>query len=355
MAEYRSLLVNCEPRCARRNLPRGCALVGPAGVFVEVRGLSVTYSLANGSRIRAVDDLTLEIGGGEIVGILGESGCGKSTLANALLRLLPSHASCSEGSVQFRGRDLLNLPEPELRAIRGKEVASVPQDPALSLNPVLNAGTQISEVLRAHLSLASKDRRARVLELLGEVGFDHPEGIYGAYPHQLSGGQRQRVAIAQAIACRPALLIADEPTSKLDAPLQVEIIALLSRIRKNHGTAILMISHHPALLAGFADRLAVMYAGRIVEAGATGHIFRQPLHPYTQALVQIAKSTALVSAQAQRHFPAIEGESPDPAAFPPGCRFEPRCSERMEVCVQRYPQVFVPEPSRPVSCFKYGE
>jgi oligopeptide/dipeptide ABC transporter ATP-binding protein len=320
-----------------------------------VRELKVTYSPENGEPIRALDGVTIEVRSGEIVGILGESGCGKSTLASALLRLLAPHAKCEGGAILFRGRDLLNLSERELRAIRGREISLIPQDPALSLNPVMTAGLQVSEVLRAHLPLTAEQRRERVLELFREVGFDHPGEICSAYPHQLSGGQRQRIAIAQAVACRPALLIADEPTSKLDATLQAEIVALLSQIRRQHGTAIVVISHDPTLFAGFADRIAVMYAGRIVEVGSSAEIFGRPLHPYTQALVRIAASSMVTGSSARLRLPAIEGESPDPTCIPIGCRFEPRCSERMEVCSRRYPREFMPEPSRPVNCFKYGE
>jgi oligopeptide/dipeptide ABC transporter ATP-binding protein len=323
--------------------------------FVQVRDLTVTYRPENGEPIRALDGLSIEVRSGEIVGILGESGCGKSTLASALLRLLPPRAKCEGGTVLVRGRDLLNLPERELRAIHGREISLIPQDPALSLNPVMTAGSQVDEVLRAHLALNAQQRRERVTELFREVGFDHPEEIYSAYPHQLSGGQRQRIAIAQAVACRSALLIADEPTSKLDATLQAEILALLSQIRRQHGTAILVISHDPTLFAGLADRIAVMYAGRIVEVGSSAEIFGRPLHPYTQALVQIATASIVTGSGARVRLPVIEGESPDPAWIPVGCRFEPRCSERMDVCLRRYPPAFVPEPSRPVNCFKYGE
>ena len=320
-----------------------------------MRELTVTYSPEQGVPIRALDGVTIEVRSREIVGILGESGCGKSTLASALLRLLPPHAKCEGGTILFRGRDLLNLSERELRAIRGREISLIPQDPALSLNPVMTAGSQVSEVLRAHLPLTAEQRRERVLELFREVGFDHPAEIYSAYPHQLSGGQRQRIAIAQAVVCRPALLIADEPTSKLDATLQAGIVALLLQIRRQHGTAILVISHDPTLFAGFADRIAVMYAGRIVEVGSSAEIFGRPLHPYTQALVRIATSSMVTGSSARLRLPAIEGESPDPTCIPIGCRFEPRCSERMEVCSRRYPREFMPEPSRPVNCFKYGE
>ena len=323
--------------------------------FAQVRDLTVTYSPEDGEPIRALDGISIEVRSGEIVGILGESGCGKSTLASALLRLLAPHAECQGGTIQFCDRDLLNLPERELRAIRGREISLIPQDPALSLNPVMTAGSQVGEVLRAHLPLNPQQRRERVMELLREVGFDHPEEVYSAYPHQLSGGQRQRIAIAQAVACRPALLIADEPTSKLDATLQAEIVALLSQIRRQHGTAILVISHDPTLFAGFADRIAVMYAGRIVEVGSSAEIFKRPLHPYTQALMRIATSAVVTGSSARVRLPAIEGDSPDPACILVGCRFEPRCSERMDVCSRRYPREFMPEPSRPVNCFKYGE
>ncbi|MGA2353398.1 MAG: ABC transporter ATP-binding protein [Terriglobales bacterium] len=327
---------------------------GAPDLLARVRDLTVTYFPDEGLPIRAVDGVSLEIHPGKIVGVLGESGCGKSTLASALLRLLPPTAKCG-GAILFRGRDLLNLSEAELRALRGRDIALIPQDPALSLNPVMTAGALIGEVLRAHLPLTAGQRRQRVIDLLGEVGFDHPNEIYFAYPHQLSGGQRQRIAIAQAIACRPALLIADEPTSKLDASLQGEIVTLLAKIRHQHGTAILIISHDPALFAGFADRIAVMYAGRIVETGSSAEILGQPLHPYSQALMRIAASSLLTGARARVRLPAITGESPDPGCVPDGCRFGPRCSERMDVCSQRYPQAFLPAPSRPVNCFKYGE
>ena len=320
-----------------------------------MRELTVTYSSEHGEPVHALDGVSIKVRTGEIVGILGESGCGKSTLASALLRLLAPNAKCESGTILLRGRDLLNLSERELRAIRGREISLIPQDPALSLNPVMTVGSQVGEVLRAHLPLTPQLRRERVMELFREVGFDHPKEIYSAYPHQLSGGQRQRIAIAQAVACRPALLIADEPTSKLDATIQAEIVALLSQIRRQHGTAILVISHDPALFAGFADRIAVMYAGRIVEVGSSAEIFGRPLHPYTQALVRIAASSAITGSRARVRLQAIEGESPDPTCIPVGCRFEPRCSERMDVCSRRYPREFMPEPSRPVNCFKYGE
>jgi oligopeptide/dipeptide ABC transporter ATP-binding protein len=333
----------------------GAREAGPREPIIQVQDLSLTYHPPSGAPIHALDGVNIEILAGEVLGILGESGCGKSTLANALLRVMPPRARRDGGTILLRGRDLFKLSEVELRAIRGREVSLVPQDPALALNPVMTAGSQIGEVLRAHLSLPAPQRRGQVTELLREVGFASPDEIYAAYPHQLSGGQRQRIVIAQAIACRPALLIADEPTSKLDAPLQLEIIALLSQIRRSHGTAILLVSHDPTLFADFADRVAVMYAGRIVEAGTTAEILGRPLHPYTQALAKIAMASALAGSAVRKRLPAIQGESPDPTCIPVGCRFEPRCSDRMEVCSKRYPQAFLPELARPVNCFKYGE
>ncbi len=305
--------------------------------------------------MRALEDACLDLRRGEILGILGESGCGKSTLANAILRMLPAHAKTEGGEILFQGRDLLKFSELELRTIRGREVSLVPQDPALALNPVMTVGSQVAEVLRAHVPLKAKERRDRVNQLLQEVGFDEPAAIYGAYPHQLSGGQRQRIVIAQAVACRPALVIADEPTSKLDPGSRSDIAGLLSRMRERHGTTIMAISHDPALLATFADRVALMYSGRVVEVGTCAEILKRPLHPYTQALVQVGRSTTFSRGGARTRLPRIDGEPPDPTHLPVGCHFEPRCSERMEMCARRRPREVVPEPARAVSCFKYGE
>ena len=302
--------------------------------------------------MHALHDFRMDIARGEILGILGESGCGKSTLANAILRLLPAHAT-ERGNILFQARDLGGMSESELRELRGRHISIIPQDPALALNPVMKVGNQIAEVLRAHLPLSSNERRQRVEQLLLDVGFDQPAVIYHAYPHQLSGGQRQKIVLAQAVACRPSLLIADEPTSKLDPPQRLEIVSLLSNIRQHYGTAILTISHDPGLIAAFADRVAVMYAGRIVEVGSCSDVFRRPLHPYTQVFMEVAK-TAVASTQSPKaYFPMIEGEAPDPTKLHIGCPFAPRCFVRMEACEQHYPQEFVPELARFVSCFHY--
>jgi oligopeptide/dipeptide ABC transporter ATP-binding protein len=327
--------------------------VSATEALARVHRLSVTYLPDSDQPVRALDHASLRIRPGELLGILGESGSGKSTLAAALLRLLPGKARYDSGTIHFRGRDLLALSESALRRIRGAEVALIPQDPALALNPVIRVGDQIAEVLRAHVRMRRRDRRTRVEELLAEVGFDQPRPIYQAYPHQLSGGQRQRVVIAEAIACRPQLVIADEPTSKLDASLQAEIIALMRQISLRHRMAFVVISHDPTVLAGFVDRIAVMYAGRIVEEGRTEDIFRRPLHPYTQALVRLS-ARYLPNAGTRVRFPAIDGEPANLTSSGIGCPFASRCPERMQVCTEHELEETTPQLSQRVSCFKYG-
>ena len=321
--------------------------------LARVDRLSVTYSPDSDHPAHALDQASLEIRPGELLGILGESGSGKSTLATAMLNLLPANGQYDGGTIRFRGRDLLSLSESALRRIRGAEIALIPQDPALALNPVIRVGDQIAEVLRAHMHVNRRDRRTRVEELLAEVGFDQPRQIYRAYPHQLSGGQRQRIVIAQAVACRPQLVIADEATSKLDAPLQAEIIALMRAISQRHRMAFVVISHDPTVLAGLVDRIAVMYAGRIVEEGRTADIFRSPLHPYTRALVRLS-ARYLPSPGTRTRFEAIDGEPANLSGPAIGCAFAPRCPDRMPHCTERELKESSAQISHRVSCFKYG-
>jgi peptide/nickel transport system ATP-binding protein len=260
--------------------------------LIEIHGLTVRYQPNAVRSVFAVNGAELRIAPGEVVGVLGESGSGKSTLAAAIMRLLPATAEC-HGRIRFEDRDVMAMRMTELQQIRGKRISLISQDPATSLNSVIRVGAQISEVLRAHLQLSRTERKRRVSELLLEAGFDDSERIASSYPHQLSGGQRQRVVIAQAIACRPALLIADEATSKLDAPLQAQIQSLMSAIVHRHGTALIWITHDPATLVGFADRIVVMQEGRIVERAATADLFRNPAHPYTRKLVALSKEFAI--------------------------------------------------------------
>ena len=328
----------------------GTGLSNRGNLVLQVCGLSISYQVGR-DVIHALDRVDLNIHAGEVVGLLGESGSGKSTLACGLLRLLAPHANYSCGAVLFERRDLLRSSERDLRFVRGGRISLVWQDPVLALNPVLSVGNQIAEVLRAHSQLSRNQRYLRVLELLSEVGFGTPEDLYGAYPHQLSGGQRQRVVVAQAVACRPALVIADEATSKLDSASQKDILRLLTDLRRRHGTAFLVITHDPAVLAQVADRIAVMYAGRLVEESDASVIFTNPRHPYTQALLRLAMSPG----SANKHrLAAIPGEGPDLTQVHPGCRFEPRCGEKLATCATLNPIEVASEGGR-VSCFKYDE
>jgi ABC-type glutathione transport system ATPase component len=263
-------------------------------VLAQVTKLSVRYITSTGQSVSALENVSLSVQPGEVLAIVGESGSGKSTLATALLRLLPSNAQCS-GSILFAGEDLLGMGCRDMRRLRGARISLIPQDPASALNPVLRIGTQIAEVFRAHLRMSPSERRVRVRELLMETGFEEPERIASSYPHQLSGGQCQRVVIAQAIACRPALTIADEPTSKLDGPLQAEIVSLLAEIVRRHGTSLIWITHELATAALFANRLAVIHAGQIVEEGQTQDVLRKPVYPYTQELVRWCRERMLTS------------------------------------------------------------
>lgn len=317
--------------------------------LLQIRELRVTYYVAGGTRVTAVRGVNLDVTHGQVVGILGESGCGKSTLAAALMRTLPVNAK-AEGSLFFGGTDLLALNERELNNVRGKEIAIISQTPSLSLNPVVRVGEQISQVIRAHLGLPKTHQKEMAMAALSEVHLPDPERIYRAYPHQLSGGQQQRVAIARALACRPKLVIADEPTAALDATLQIEILQLIRELNKKSGIAFVLIIHSPALLAAVADRVAVMYAGRVVEEGEARQIFSDPLHPYTRALLKLMPGKN--NGAAGRKFDAIPGAPPDLTNLPAGCEFEPRCSLRREICRSLAPRV-TEKVGRSVSCFEY--
>lgn len=302
------------------------------------------------SATRAVCQASLSIVRGESVGLLGESGCGKSTLARAICGLLPPHALL-QGSIRFSDRELNAASENELRTIRGAQIAIVSQDPAQSLNPVLTIGAQIGEVLRSHVVCSRQERNGRVLETLRSVGFRDPASISRRYAHQLSGGERQRAAIAQAIVCRPSLLIADEATSKLDVTLKAELLELFATWRVQHGMALLLISHEPAVVAAAAERLLVMYAGEIVETGGTAAILRNPLHPYTQALVELARERAWIGEARPSRFSTIPGE-PGPAPKSDCCCYEGRCNQRMAACAAHHPGVSH-HAGREVQCLIY--
>jgi len=323
--------------------------------LLEVRDLSVRFRVNDGQEFTVLDRISFDIGPGEVVGLLGESGSGKTTLALSLLHLLPPAARLAGGSVAFGGRDLLLLNEKQLREVRGAEISLVYQDSSV-LNPVIKVGDQVTEVVRAHHSWTRQRAREEAQAAFAAVGLGGSDRIYTSYPHQLSGGQRQRVMIAQALVCKPALMIADEPTASLDTTIAAEIVNVIKQLKDSSDTSFLFITHDVAALARVADRVMVMYAGQIIEDGPVQDVFSQPQHPYTRALLECAPhypSTGVARDRAHR-LACIPGSPPDPTAPPPGCSFSERCKDRMELCDARNPQEFRSSPSRSVRCFKYG-
>jgi oligopeptide/dipeptide ABC transporter ATP-binding protein len=315
--------------------------------LLEVSDLAVSYH--DGTRlVVALDEVSLCLREGESLGILGESGCGKSTLALALLGLLPPAGEVVGGSVRWRGRELLGLGERELRPLRGAELSIVFQEPGEALHPTRRVGVQIEEVLRAHRRGGRRERLDTVRALLFEVGLEAP--LADAYPHELSGGQRQRVVLAQALACRPALLVADEPTGSLDAVTRTEILTLLRHLRRRLGMSLLLISHDPQVLQQSADRLLVLYAGRRMEEGPVETVCAAPLHPYTEALLRCLPPLGRRSG-GRRPLPVLEGQAPILRRRGGGCRFAPRCPARLAHCEERTPGAVEAAAGHVVECF----
>jgi len=324
--------------------------------LLEIQDLSVSFA-ARGERVRAVQNVSYHLQAGETLGLVGESGSGKTVSSLALLGLIPlPPGRIDSGSVRFEGQELLGLPARQLRRIRGKRIAMIFQDPMTSLNPLLSVGRQLTEVLEVHLGLGRREARKRAAKKLGEVGLADPEARLDSFPHELSGGMRQRVMIAMALLCDPAVLLADEPTTALDVTIQAQILELLKEQQERHGMALLMITHDLGVVAGMADRVNVMYAGRLVESGSTRELFRAPLHPYTQGL--LASVPRLGHAPGERLF-SIEGVPPDLAALPAGCAFDARCEQRLERCCDERPSL-EPEipggsPERQAACHLIDE
>jgi oligopeptide/dipeptide ABC transporter ATP-binding protein len=321
---------------------------GPA--LLAVRELAVSFGTLRG-RLRVLDGLSFEVAPGEVVGLVGESGSGKSVTALAVMRLLGEQGAIDGGRVLLGGRDLTALPEREMLGVRGAEIGMIFQEPMTSLNPVFSVGFQVAEVLQEHRGLSRAAARARAAELLGEVGLPDPARRARDFPHQLSGGMRQRVMIAMAMACRPRLLLADEPTTALDVTIQAQILDLMRRLREEAGTAILLITHDLGVVAGTADRVLVMYAGQVVEAAPAPTLFARPLHPYTRLLL---RSIPRVHAR-RPQLPAIAGAAPSPAAWPAGCRFHPRCPDAVDRCRTEPPGLEPRAPAHAVRCWRAGE
>ena len=299
--------------------------------LLEVRDLRVSFRTEDGV-VQAVDDLSLTVAAGEILGIVGESGSGKTVSMMAVMRLIRDPNAMIEGQVLYRGRDLMGLSKNEIRSVRGREIAMIFQDPMTALAPVYTVGWQIAEQIQAHERLSRSQVRTRVVELLDEVGIANPDRRADEYPHQFSGGMRQRVMIAMALSCNPSLLIADEPTTALDVTIQAQILELLKRLRRDHGSAIVLITHDMGVVADLAERVAVMYAGRVIEEAPKASLFRDSQHPYTWGLLG---SVPRVDRPRLRRLVAIPGAPPSPLAPPEGCRFAPRCVHCFDLCSTR--------------------
>jgi oligopeptide/dipeptide ABC transporter ATP-binding protein len=303
--------------------------------LLEVRDLSVSFRTQDGT-VHAVDNVSFTVNRGEVLGIVGESGSGKSVTAMTLMRLILDQNAVFSGEVLFDGRDLMQLSQHDMLQVRGTRIAMIFQDPMTSLNPVYRVGWQIEEQLRAHEDISAKQARRRTLELLGAVGIPNPQARVDDYPHQFSGGMRQRVMIAMGISCNPDVLIADEPTTALDVTIQAQILELIGNLQREFDSAVVLITHDLGVVAEVANRVAVMYAGRIVEYAEVGELFRRPQHPYTWGLLG---SISRMDRPRQRRLAAITGQPPSLISLPAGCSFRPRCPHAFDRCRAERPDL----------------
>ena len=323
---------------------------------LDIQNLQVSYSSREVRSRPVLSGVSFDLRPGEILGVLGESGSGKSTLAASVLRLLPPNGHIGSGAVFFEGKNLLQATFEELRQIRGARIALIFQEPFLALHPTIRVGEQVRLVLAAHQSSPGTVLNQRTREIFTQLFPQDSDRILRSYPHQLSGGQRQRALIAQAIACNPAILIADEPTAALDPVTQMEILTIFRSLREKLGLAMIFITHNPALLSGFADRILVLYAGQVVEWGPAETVLRSPKHPYTKALFESLPAISTENEKSRKNkLPVIPGNS-SPSSLPrKGCSFEPRCALRMDVCSEFEPALVNLGETHLVSCFKYKD
>jgi peptide/nickel transport system ATP-binding protein len=330
------------------SLPEPRLSVPVAAPLLSIAGLRTIFRTSNGE-VPAVDGVDLSVTRGRTLGIVGESGCGKSVLSLSIMRLVPPPGRFAAGRIEFEGRNLLDLPVPDMRAIRGNRIAMIFQEPMTSLNPVFTVGDQITEAMRAHDRTASSTAlRARAIDALARVRIPAPERRFDEYPHQQSGGMRQRVMIAMALACAPDVLIADEPTTALDVTVQAQILDLLRELQQQTGMAIILITHDLGVVAEMADEVAVMYAGRVVERAPGPAIFDSPQHPYTLGLLgSIPKID-----EARDRLLAIEGTVPPPFDLPSGCRFHPRCVFSEPACAATDPPLREIESGHSAACIR---
>jgi oligopeptide/dipeptide ABC transporter ATP-binding protein len=322
--------------------------------LLEVQGLRTSFHTRDGV-VRAVDGIDFHVDRGEIMGLVGESGCGKSVTSLSIMRLIAKPGRIEAGRVLLDGIDLLTLSGEEMRRIRGNRISMIFQQPTSSLNPVWDVGTQLSEVLQIHRNMRAKAARARALDLLQMVGIPDPARRLKAYPHEMSGGMAQRVMIAMALACEPELLIADEPTTALDVTIQAQILDLIRDLRDRTGTAVIFITHDLGVVAEMCDRVAVMYAGEIVEQSDMATLFRQPLHPYTRGLL----GSIPVVGEVKESLAVIPGSVPNLVDLPKGCRFAPRCAARIEhdvaIATEVHPSLRPIAPDHDVRCWLYHD
>ena len=322
--------------------------------LLDVKNLQTHFPTRAGL-VKAVNDVSFYIDEGELLGLVGESGCGKSITALSIMKLISVPGRIVGGSIKFKGEELTTASDGRMRAIRGNDIAMIFQDPMTSLNPVYTVGEQIAEALRLHRKLDKKAAWAAAIEAMREVSIPAPERRASDYPHQLSGGMRQRVMIAMALACDPELLIADEPTTALDVTIQAQILELLNELRITRKLSVLLITHDLGVVAETADRVCVMYTGKIVEESGVSELFEKPKHPYTQGLLQsVPKLTARDLAKSSR-LQTIDGVVPSPTALPPGCHFAPRCIHRMDICVRGPIPLFELKGDVKVRCVLYDE
>ncbi|NLK00703.1 MAG: ABC transporter ATP-binding protein [Clostridia bacterium] len=315
-------------------------------LILQIQNLKVRFPMKNQSFVHAVNGIDLNLYKGDSLGVVGESGCGKSVTFSGVMRLIESPPAVIEGKIIFNNQDLMKLSPAEMQKIRGKDITMIFQEPMTSLNPVMRIGYQIMETLLVHENISKKAASARALELLELVEIPDAAGRLWSYPHQLSGGLRQRVMIAMALACRPKILLADEPTTALDVTIQAQVLDLLKRLQEETDMSIVMITHDLGVIADVAKRVAVFYAGRIVEKASTREIFKNPLHPYTVGLLNCIPTIETNTPRLQ----AVEGNIPDAADFPPGCPFHPRCEKATDICHREEPLKTTPSKNHQVAC-----
>jgi peptide/nickel transport system ATP-binding protein len=320
--------------------------------LLEIKGLK-THFFTDEGVVRAVDGIDLRIDKGETLGVVGESGCGKTVTALSIMKLIPMPPGrIVEGQIVYEGRDLVTLPPGQMRKVRGKQISMVFQEPMTSLNPVFTIGEQIAEAIRLHEGLGRRAAMDKTVEMLRIVHMANPERRVKEYPHQLSGGMRQRVMIAMALSCNPKLLIADEPTTALDVTIQAQILDLLNELKAKFGMAVLLITHDMGVIAETAQRVMVMYAGKVVEEASVKELFKEPLHPYTQGLLRSIPRIDLAATKKQR-LEAIPGVVPSLLEVPPGCRFAPRCQFVKPMYMEKEPPLKEVRPGHKVACWLY--